>query len=382
MAIAEKHAHQHSSQPWQDPKIEPYIRIEGVTKKFGEFLAVDSVTLNVYRGELFSLLGGSGCGKTTLLRMLAGFERTTSGKIFIDGVDMAGIPPYERPTNMMFQSYALFPHMSVEQNVGFGLKQDKLPESEIKERVAAILELVRLTPFAKRRPHQLSGGQRQRVALARSLIKQPKLLLLDEPLGALDKKLREATQFELMNIQDRLGITFIVVTHDQEEAMTLSTRIGVMDSGRIVQVGTPQEIYEFPNTKLVADFIGSVNLFEGQVIEDEPDHVTIASMEAGGRIRINHGISCPPNAKAWVAIRPEKIQLSKDDRRDADNCVKGVVKGIAYMGNMSIYLVQLDSGKQIKATMQNQIRIAEHVIDWEDRVSVTWHANSPVVLLQ
>jgi putrescine transport system ATP-binding protein len=371
----------HTNTPWNDPKAEPYIRIESVTKKFGEFVAVNNVSLNVYRGELFSLLGGSGCGKTTLLRMLAGFENPTSGKIYIDGVDMAGIPPYDRPTNMMFQSYALFPHMTVEQNVSFGLKQDKYPESEITQRVSQMLEMVQLSPFAKRKPHQLSGGQRQRVALARSLVKQPKLLLLDEPLGALDKKLREATQFELMNIQDRLGITFMVVTHDQEEAMTLSTRIGVMNAGQIVQIGTPQEIYEYPQSKMIADFIGSVNLFEGKIVEDEPGHVLIRSDEAGGDIHIDHGISSAPGAKVWVAIRPEKIHLTKQDLKEPNNCVKGVVKGIAYMGNLSIYLVQLDSGKQIKVTMPNQMRAAEAVIDWDDRVSVTWHANSPVALL-
>ncbi|HJR23057.1 MAG TPA: ABC transporter ATP-binding protein [Dongiaceae bacterium] len=373
--------HKLTNTPWNDPRAEPYIRIENVTKKFGEFVAVSNVSLNVYRGELFSLLGGSGCGKTTLLRMLAGFETPTSGKIYIDGVDMAGIPPYDRPTNMMFQSYALFPHMTVEQNVAFGLKQDKYPDSEIKQRVGQMLEMVQLSPFSKRKPHQLSGGQRQRVALARSLVKQPKLLLLDEPLGALDKKLREATQFELMNIQDRLGITFIVVTHDQEEAMTLSTRIGVMNAGQIVQIGTPQEIYEYPQNKFVADFIGSVNLFEGQIVEDEPGHVLIRSDEAGGDIYIDHGISSAPGAKAWVAIRPEKIQLTRQDLKEPHNCVKGVVKGIAYMGNLSIYLVQLDSGKQIKVTMQNQVRASEFMIDWDDRVSVTWHANSPVALL-
>jgi putrescine transport system ATP-binding protein len=373
--------HKHANTPWNDPNAEPYIRIENVTKKFGEFVAVNNVSLNIYRGELFSLLGGSGCGKTTLLRMLAGFENPTSGKIYIDGVDMAGIPPYDRPTNMMFQSYALFPHMTVEQNVSFGLKQDKYPDSEIKQRVSQMLEMVQLSPFTKRKPHQLSGGQRQRVALARSLVKQPKLLLLDEPLGALDKKLREATQFELMNIQDRLGITFIVVTHDQEEAMTLSTRIGVMNAGQIVQIGSPQEIYEYPQSKMIADFIGSVNLFEGQIVEDEPGHVLIRSDEAGGDIHIDHGISSAPGAKVWVAIRPEKIHLTKQDLKEPHNCVKGVIKGIAYMGNLSIYLVQLDSGKQIKVTMPNQVRAAEFMIDWDDRVSVTWHANSPVALL-
>ncbi|HEX9449096.1 MAG TPA: ABC transporter ATP-binding protein [Dongiaceae bacterium] len=378
---AEKQRPETQITPWNDPQAQPYIRIEHVTKKFGDFVAVNDVSLNIYRGELFSLLGGSGCGKTTLLRMLAGFENPTSGKIYIDGVDMAHIPPYERPTNMMFQSYALFPHMTVEQNVAFGLKQDGVKDPELKSRVSDILDLVKLTQFAKRKPHQLSGGQRQRVALARSLVKQPKLLLLDEPLGALDKKLREATQFELMNIQDRLGITFIVVTHDQEEAMTLSSRIGVMDAGEIVQIGTPQEIYEYPNNKMVADFIGSVNLFEGQIVEDESGHVLISSAEAGGNIYIDHGISSAPGAKVWVAIRPEKLHITKEDVREPVNCLKGVVKGIAYMGNLSIYLIQLDSGKQIKVTQPNQLRAAENAIDWDDRVSMTFHPNSPVALL-
>jgi putrescine transport system ATP-binding protein len=378
---AEKPQHYHTNTPWTDPDAEPYIRIENVTKKFGDFVAVNDVSLNVYRGELFSLLGGSGCGKTTLLRMLAGFESPTAGKIYIDGIDMADIPPYGRPTNMMFQSYALFPHMSVEQNVAFGLKQDKRPAAEIKERVGAILDMVQLTQFARRRPHQLSGGQRQRVALARALVKAPKLLLLDEPLGALDKKLREATQFEIMNIQDKLGITFMVVTHDQEEAMTLSTRIGVMNQGQIVQIGTPQEIYEYPNTKQVADFIGSVNLFEGQLVEDEPDHILIDSPEAGGQIYVDHGISAAPGARVWAALRPEKIQLNKENPGGTHNSIAGTVKGIAYMGNLSIYLVALDSGKEVKVTMPNQMRAAEHQIEWEDRVYLTWHPNSPVILM-
>jgi putrescine transport system ATP-binding protein len=271
--------------------------------------------------------------------------------------------------------------MTVEQNVAFGLKQDGVKDAEVKQRVGDILSLVKLTQFAKRKPHQLSGGQRQRVALARSLVKQPKLLLLDEPLGALDKKLREATQFELMNIQDRLGITFIVVTHDQEEAMTLSSRIGVMNAGEIVQIGTPQEIYEYPNNKMVADFIGSVNLFEGQIIEDESDHVLISSEEAGGNIYIDHGISSAPGAKVWVALRPEKLHITKEDERQPANCLKGVVKGIAYMGNLSIYLIKLDSGKEVKVTQQNQLRAAESAIDWDDRVTLTFHPNSPVALL-
>ncbi len=242
--------------------------------------------------------------------MLGGFETPTSGKILIDGEDMTGVPPYERPVNMMFQSYALFPHMNVEQNVAFGLKQDRLPKQEIQERVATMLDLVKMSEFAKRKPHQLSGGQRQRVALARSLVKRPKLLLLDEPLGALDKKLREHTQFELISLQDKLGVTFIVVTHDQEEAMTLASRIGVMNHGEIVQAGTPSEIYEFPSSKFVADFVGSVNMFEGKLIEDEPNYVRIGSPELGGTIYVSHGISAPPEAVVWAAVRPEKIFMS------------------------------------------------------------------------
>src|SRR6202049_4472733 len=265
--------------PWKDPAARPYVQVDRITKSFGDFKAVDDVSLKIYKGEIFCLLGASGCGKTTLLRMLGGFETPSAGKIFIDGEDMTGVPPYERPVNMMFQSYALFPHMNVEQNVAFGLKQDRVPKPEIRERVATMLDLVKLGDFAKRKPHQLSGGQRQRVALARALVKRPKLLLLDEPLGALDKKLREHTQFELVNIQEKLGVTFVVVTHDQEEAMTLASRIGVMDQGRIVQVGTPSEIYEYPNSRLVAEFIGSVNMFQGRLIEDEPEYVRIASPE-------------------------------------------------------------------------------------------------------
>src|SRR5438309_4836111 len=266
-----------------------YVRIANLTKRFGEFMAVDDVSLDIRRGEIFCLLGGSGSGKTTLLRMLAGFELPSAGTIRIDGADMSAIPPYERPVNMMFQSYALFPHMSVEKNVAFGLEQEGLRRQQIRRQVGEILDIVKMTPFGARKPHQLSGGQRQRVALARALVKRPKLLLLDEPLAALDRKLREHTQFELINIQEQLGVTFVVVTHDQEEAMTLSSRMGVMDHGQIVQVGTPTEIYEFPATRFVADFIGSVNMFEGKLVEDEPDYVRIRSGELGGVIYVNHG---------------------------------------------------------------------------------------------
>ncbi len=368
--------------PWLDPKEQPYIRIENVTKKFGEFVAVSDVSLNIYRGEIFCLLGGSGCGKTTLLRMLAGFEQPTSGRIFIDGAPMEGVPPYDRPVNMMFQSYALFPHMTVEQNVAFGLKQEGLPRAEIEQRVLEMLAIVKLNGFEKRKPHQLSGGQRQRVALARSLVKRPKLLLLDEPLGALDKKLREHTQFELVNIQERLGVTFIVVTHDQEEAMTLASRIGVMNQGYIVQVGTPHEIYEFPNSRFVTEFIGNVNLFEGRIVADEPDHVTIDSPELGGMLYVGHGVSTAPEALVWAARRPEKMVLSREQPEGEFNRGTGIIKEIAYMGDLSIYLVQLDSGKTVRITQPNTHRHAEDRLTWDDRVWVSWDESSSVVVTE
>jgi putrescine transport system ATP-binding protein len=368
--------------PWLDPDAAPYIRIEGISKKFGDFVAVADVTLNIYRGEIFCLLGGSGCGKTTLLRMLAGFEQPTAGKIFIDGVDMSNVPPYERPVNMMFQSYALFPHMTVEQNVAFGLKQEGLPKAEIATRVAEMLSIVKLEQFSKRKPHQLSGGQRQRVALARALVKRPKVLLLDEPLAALDKKLREHTQFELVNIQERLGVTFIVVTHDQEEAMTLASRIGVMNQGRIVQVGTPHDIYEFPNTRFVAEFIGNVNMFEGVILEDEPDHVLIECRELGGNIYVGHGVSTAPEAIVWTAVRPEKMVLSRTEPEDPNNRATGVIKEIAYMGDLSVYLVQLDSGKIVRVTQPNIYRHAEDQLTWDERVWVSWHHTANVVVTE
>ncbi len=366
--------------PWTDPDAKPYVRIEGVTKKFGEFVAVNNVSLEVYKNELFCLLGGSGCGKSTLLRMLAGFESTTMGRIYIDDVDMEGTPPYKRPVNMMFQSYALFPHMTVEKNIAFGLKQDGLGKAEIEKRVADILALVQLEPFARRKPHQLSGGQKQRVALARSLVKQPKLLLLDEPLGALDKKLREETQFELVNIQEETGVTFIVVTHDQEEAMTLSSRIGVMDAGEIVQTGTPTEIYEYPGSRFVADFIGSVNIFQGRIVEDEPDHVRIASDESGCPLYIDHGISALPGAQVWVAIRPEKISIARDKPAGEHNVTQGTIDEIAYMGDLSVYHVLLDSKKRVRVTIPNLTRTGSERFTWEEKVYLSWQASSGVVL--
>ena len=360
----------------------PYVRIEQVTKKFGDFVAVDNVSLDIVRGEIFCLLGGSGCGKTTLLRMLAGFELPSAGRIFIDDVDMAGVPPYERPVNMMFQSYALFPHMTVEQNVSFGLRQEGTARPEIARRVDEMLGIVKLGDFRHRKPHQLSGGQRQRVALARALIKKPKLLLLDEPLGALDKKLREQTQFELVNIQEQLGVTFVIVTHDQEEAMTLATRIGVMNHGRIAQVGTPHEIYEFPGTRFVADFIGNVNLFEGRLLEDEPDHVLIESPELGGSIYVGHGISAAPGAQVWAAVRPEKLQITRAKPDSPHNMAPGVIKEIAYLGDMSVLLVKLDSGKTVRITLPNTYRHADDRLTWEERVFVSWHESSCVVVTQ
>ncbi len=358
-----------------------YVRIEGVSKRFGEFVAVDNVSLTVFKGEIFCLLGGSGCGKTTLLRMLAGFESPSQGRIFIDGQDMAGIPPYERPVNMMFQSYALFPHMTVWNNVAFGLQQEKLSRAEIARRVDDMLAIVKLVDFASRKPHQLSGGQRQRVALARALVKQPKLLLLDEPLAALDRKLREHTQFELINLQEQLGVTFVVVTHDQEEAMTLASRVGVMNKGQIVQVGTPTEIYEYPNSTFVADFIGSVNMFEGSLLEDEPDHVRIQCDELGGVIFVNHGISSAPGARVFAAIRPEKIEISRQSPAEVrENTVTGVVREIAYMGDMSVYLVQIPSGRQVRVTLPNTERHADDRISWDETVFLSWRPSSPVVL--
>jgi putrescine transport system ATP-binding protein len=356
-----------------------YVRIENVSKHFGDFTAVSNVSLTIERGEIFCLLGASGCGKTTLLRMLAGFETPTSGRLLLDGEDLASVPPYRRPVNMMFQSYALFPHMSVERNVAFGLEQERLSRSEIRRRVGEILEIVKMTALMKRKPHQLSGGQRQRVALARALVKRPKLLLLDEPLGALDRKLREHTQFELLNIQKQLGVTFVVVTHDQEEAMTLATRIGVMHEGEIVQVGTPRQVYEFPQTRYVADFIGSVNLFDGHLIEDEPDYVRVECDGLPAPVLVDHGISAPPQARLWIAIRPEKIGVSSEPPTTSDNWAQGVVREIAYLGDLSLFLIRLQSGREVRVTLSNISRKPEEHFARETPVFLSWDPSSPVV---
>ncbi|WP_127754173.1 polyamine ABC transporter ATP-binding protein [Devosia sp. 1566] len=370
------------TRPWRDPAAKPFVRIKDVTKRFGDVYAVNEVSLDIFQGELFCLLGGSGSGKSTLLRMLAGFEQPTSGTIEIDGQDMTEVAPYNRPVNMMFQSYALFPHMSVEQNIAYGLKRDHLPKNEIADRVEELLSLVKLQDYGKRRPHQLSGGQRQRVALARSLAKRPKLLLLDEPLGALDKKLREETQFELVKIQESLGVTFIVVTHDQEEAMTLATRIGVMNYGEIAMIGEPTDIYEFPNSRFVAGFIGSVNMAEGVVIDDEPDHVRIRSAELGCDIYVSHGVDCAPDQILWWAVRPEKISLSREqpeDEHDA-NVTKGMVEEIGYLGDMTVYQILLASGKRLRVTQTNTVRGNPDAITWDEEVYCAWGGNAGSVL--
>jgi putrescine transport system ATP-binding protein len=367
-------------EPWQDASVVPYIQIESISKNFGAVQAVKNVSLSIYKGELFSLLGGSGCGKTTLLRLLGGFETPTSGRILIDGVDVTNWPPYRRPVNMMFQSYALFPHMSVYQNIAFGLRQEPLRKSEINQRVQEVLELVQMSAYAHRKPHELSGGQRQRVALARSLVKQPKLLLLDEPLAALDKKLREQTQFELVNIQERVGITFIVVTHDQEEAMTMSSRMAVMEEGCIRQLGVPHDVYEYPNSRFVAGFIGSVNIFEGLVVEDEPDHVLVESHEAGCFLYITDTATLPVGSQVAVAIRPEKVMISTTPVTGNHNTCKGIVKEIAYLGDLSIYHVRLESGKMVQAALPNLLRLSDRDVKWDDEVYLYWRAENGVML--
>ncbi|MGJ8645397.1 MAG: ABC transporter ATP-binding protein [Marinomonas colpomeniae] len=365
---------------WREAGAKPFVQIDQITKKFGDFTAVNSVSLDIYQNELFCLLGGSGSGKSTLLRMLAGFEKPTSGRILIDGVDMTDIQPWDRPVNMMFQSYALFPHLSVEANVAFGLRREGVKSKEVALRVAEILDMVQLGHLSKRKPHMLSGGQRQRVALARALVKRPKLLLLDEPLGALDKKLREETQFELINLQDELGITFVVVTHDQEEAMTLATRIGVMDQGGITQIAEPHQVYEYPNSRFVAEFIGNVNLFEGTVIGEERDCTTIQSAEIDGLLKVNHAISCAPSQVVSVAVRPEKIRISRE-KPDADaNTTDGIITDYAYMGSQSIYKIALKSGKEVRVTMQNATRNISDRLTWDEPVFLSWDAGSSVVL--
>lgn len=360
-----------------------FIRIRGVSKHFGDFVAVDDINLDIKQGELFAILGGSGCGKSTLLRMLAGFEAPTAGTIEIDGSDVTQQPPYERPVNMMFQSYAIFPHMSVEKNVAYGLRKDGVGGSELTDRVDDAIRLVQLDEFRKRKPGQLSGGQRQRVALARALIKRPKVLLLDEPLAALDKKLREHTQFELMNIQDELGITFVVVTHDQEEAMTLATRIAVMDKGQFLQVGEPKEIYEYPQSRFVADFIGTINTFEGSVTTVDEDTITVDCPEIVAPVRALKTQDVAVGQTVCMAIRPEKIFISRDEpEEDGSTAVRGVVDDLGYLGNRSLYRIHLESGRIVQVSRQNQRRSAKRFVEWEDKVWISWRPRSCVVITE
>ncbi len=359
-----------------------FLEIKGVTKKFGDFVAVDRINLEIQENEIFCLLGGSGCGKTTLLRIIAGLETPTEGRVFIDGVDVTDMPPYERPMNMMFQSYAIFPHMSVEKNIAYGLKRDGFKKADIKNKVNEILELVQMSQFAKRKPQQLSGGQKQRVALARALVKRPKVLLLDEPLAALDKKLREKTQFELIDIQYKLGITFVVVTHDQEEAMTLSSRIAVMNEGKFIQIGTPSDIYEYPQSRFTANFIGSITIFEGVVKEDRPDSHVVRCEDDGLDLLINHDTNIHAGDSIGVAIRPEKIHLSEEKPSGHRyNTVKGKVLDIGYLGNFSVYNIELNSGKKVKVTASNQNRLPKRRLGWDDMVYLSWEAANSVILL-
>ncbi|HEX4895511.1 MAG TPA: polyamine ABC transporter ATP-binding protein [Solimonas sp.] len=357
-----------------------FLRIEGLTKEFDGYKAVNHVSLDIAKGEIFALLGSSGCGKSTLLRMLAGFETPTAGRIVLDGRDLAGLPPYERPINMMFQSYALFPHLTVWDNIAFGLKRDGLPRDRIAERVDAMLKLVQLGKFAKRKPHQLSGGQQQRVALARSLAKQPQLLLLDEPLGALDKKLREETQIELVNIIESVGVTCVMVTHDQEEAMTMASRIAVMSEGQFLQVGAPGDIYETPATRFVADFIGNVNLMDGTVVEDQPDHVVVECADC--RHFVGHGITGTPGMAVTVALRPEKIHLTRQRPADEFNSAPGRIKELSYFGSFTVYHVVLASGALLKVSLANTQRHRDVEFTWGDEVWAHWSRTSHVVLTQ
>ncbi|WP_296674629.1 ABC transporter ATP-binding protein [Novosphingobium sp.] len=370
---------------------QPIIQIRNVTKRFGKVTAVDNVSLDILAGEFFVLLGPSGCGKTTLLRMIAGFELPTEGQILIDGQDMAGIPPNKRPVNMVFQSYAVFPHMSVADNVGYGLKIAGTGRAERDERVREALELVKLHGFADRMPDQMSGGQRQRVALARSLVMRPKVLLLDEPLSALDAKLRAQMQFELSELQDQVGITFVTVTHDQDEALSMAGRIAVINKGEVAQLAAPSDLYEYPANRFVADFVGSVNLFEGKLTLDEADKAAV-DCPGLGRVYLNHGVTGPHGADVWIALRPEKIYLhvpgegkairaAAQDAPDGYNLARGQIKGMSYLGDITLYEIKLDGGPMIRVSRPNLSRRDQEHFTWDDRVSMHWRADSPVVLL-
>ncbi len=363
-----------------DSDADEFVRLIDVVKIFGDTVAVRSVNLTVRRHEIFALLGSSGCGKSTLLRMLAGFEEPTSGKILLDGMDLTGIAPYRRPVNMMFQSYALFPHMTVEANVAYGLKQEGVDRQEIHDRVFAALDLVQMAGYSRRKPSQLSGGQQQRVALARSLVKRPKLLLLDEPMSALDKQIRQKTQIELASILDQVGVTCVMVTHDQEEAMSMASRIAVMTEGQIVQCGTPQDVYMFPNSRFVAGFIGSTNIFTGTIVVDEPDHIVIESDELMRPMFVNHGVSEPLGMEVFVSIRPEQIRVLIDQPDDETNVGHGIVTHVAWMGRYTLYQIRLDSGKIIEASVPGIGLSEENAPGIDDEVFVTWGPDSATVL--
>ena len=365
--------------PWADPNQKPLIRFQNVTKRFGDFTAIDDLSLDIYEREFFALLGPSGCGKTTMMRMLAGFENPTSGRIELAGQDIVPVPPNKRAVNMMFQSYALFPHLSVWDNIAFGLRRDRMPKIDLERRVEEMLKLTRLEKFARRKPHQISGGQRQRVALARSLAKAPKLLLLDEPLGALDKKLRQDTQFELMDIQEKTGTTFVIVTHDQEEAMTVASRVAVMDEGRIVQVDTPDRIYEMPNSVYVADFIGEVTIIEGKAKRAEGGY-EITFAEGQPVLYSQSELSLSDGQTGYIAIRPEKVSISAEKPQDKRNALQGRILDIAYLGNLSTYHVELATGQIVKAQTANTRRLANRPFTWEDTVWLSWTDTAAVLL--
>ncbi len=367
--------------PWNDPGAEPLVRFQGVTKRFGAHAAVNDVWLDIYPGEFFALLGPSGCGKTTLMRLLAGFETPEEGRVMLAGEDLAGTPPHRRPVNMMFQSYALFPHLSVEQNIAFGLRG--LPRAQVAERVAEMLDLVKLEGFEKRRPHQLSGGQKQRVALARAVARKPKMLLLDEPLGALDKKLREETQFELMDLQVELGVTFLMVTHDQEEAMVMADRIAVMREGRIVQVGRPEEVYETPGSRYVAEFLGDVNLFEARVDALEHPMAHLDAAESADGFYVLDDDCPPPGATVWLAVRPEKMRVSLTaPSKGTKNVLAGEVWDIGYTGDWTNYVIALPGDRTIRVARANASRIVERPIGWDDKVWVSFDPDAGVVLTE
>jgi putrescine transport system ATP-binding protein len=369
--------------PWLSPAERPFIEIKNVSKQFGSFVALQDVSLKIYKGELFSLLGGSGCGKTTLLRLIAGFMMPSTGSIIIDGQDMTNVPPHLRPVNMMFQSYALFPHMTVFDNIAYGLRKEGVKKPEIKERVEDALNLVQLRPFTARKPHQLSGGQRQRVALARALVKRPKALLLDEPLAALDKKLREQTQYELMNIQYKVGITFIVVTHDQEEAMALSTRIAVMDRGQVYQVGQPAEIYEYPNCRFTAGFIGTMTIFDGVIAGFRDGKIIVHSPELPNELTVSHaGTILPVGTPVSVAIRPEKIFIEPEPAANRPNSVMAKVRDLGYFGGVTAYRMTTASGKLVAVNLTNTGREVNRRVDWDAEVQLSWSAESAILLTE